>query len=242
MNLNLRRTATGAALALAILFGVTVATAQAQYRDYDYRGYGYDDQARWSKDRVKDYAFKLGYHEGYSEVRDARERGFRGNYRDMRGYRNDTNGYLGWMGHRDDYRDAYRKGYELAYRDFVSGRERRYGREDVERILGGNLKETYGDDRYRDYDDRYRGGSRGDYDYGRDQGDVFRIAEQSGYRDGLRRGEDDRRHNHSFDYSRDGRYRDALNGYRSEYGSRDRYRDAYRQGYRRGYEEAYRRY
>jgi hypothetical protein len=241
---NIGRIVTGAALGLVVMLGVTLATAQAQYRNYDDRG-GYDDQARWSKERTKDYAFKLGYHEAYSEARDARERGFRGSYRDMPGYHNDTNGYLAWMGHRDDYRDAYRKGYESAFKDVWSGRERRYGRDDVERVLGGRLKDTNDDDRYyddrenRNYDDRYDKGDRRDYDWRDGQGDAYRVAEQNGYRDGYRHGEEDRSHHRGFNYEHSDRYRDALSGYRSEYGSRDRYRNAYRDGYQRGYSEGF---
>jgi hypothetical protein len=239
---SFRRTVTGAALGLAMMLGITVATAQAQYRDYDYRGGQYNNQERWSKERTRDYAFKLGYHQGYSETRDAFEWGNRRSVRDMSGYHNDTNGYLGWMGYRDDYRNAYRKGFEQAFNDFRSGRERRYGRNDVERALGDRLKDVYIDDRgyedprgrrddYRNYDDRSYGG----------RGDVYGMAQQNGYRDGLRQGEDDRQHRRNFDYERQSRYRDALSGYRSEYGDRDRYRDAYRDGFRRGYSEGFRR-
>jgi len=237
----------GAALGLVVMLGVSVAEVQAQYRDYDGRG-EYDDQVRWSKERTKDYGFKLGYHQSYSEARDARERGFRGSYRDMPGYRNDTNGFLAWMGYRDDYRDAYRKGYESGFRDLFSGRERRYGRNEVEQALGGRLKDTYDDDRTyddrnygdRNYDDRYHRDDR--RDYGRNgQSDVYRIAEQNGYRDGYRHAEDDRSHHRGFSYEHSDRYRDALSGYRSEYGNREQYRDAYRDGYKRGYSEAFRR-
>lgn len=240
MNRKSLRIISGAGMGLAMML-VTIATAQAQYRDYDYRGGSYD-QVRWPRERTKDYAFKLGYHQSYSETRDALEGGFRGSYRDLPGYRNDANGHLAWMGYRDDYRDAYRRGFESGFRDASSRRERRYGRDDVERVLGQRLKDAYPDegDYYRDGGGR---GGHGDYDDRRDwgRGNVSAIAQQNGYRDGVRHGEEDRQRRRGFDYEHDSRYRDALSGYRSEYGNRDRYRDAFREGYRRGYTEGFRR-
>jgi hypothetical protein len=250
MSLNsFKRTASGAALLLVC--GVMLSAAvQAQDRDYrNDRNSGQYGQGRWSRDRVRDFAFKLGYHTGYSEVRDTLQYGRR-SLRDIPGYRNDGNGYLTWMGYRDDYRGAYRKGFELAYDDFTHGRERRYNRTDVERVLGGNLKELYNDDRY-DRDDWYPG-RRDDRDRGRDgdrdrdrngrydRNEIYRLAQQNGYREGLRQGQDDSSRRRGFDYERDSRYRDALGGYRSEYGDRENYRRAYREGFRQGYEEGYR--
>ncbi len=233
----------GAALTLALMLGITVA-ASAQYRNYDDRYYRYDDQVRWSKERTQDYAYKLGYHNAYTEARRAYENGYRVSYRDMPGYRNDTNGYLAWMGHQSDYRSAYRRGYEAGFNDSLAGRPRRYNRQDVERVLGADLEETYEDPYYRN-DPYYRGGrNRGhddDYRYGRyGRSDIYRIAQQNGYRDGLRHGEEDRSRRRGYDYSHSDRYRDATSGYRSEYGDREAYRQGYRDGYRRGYDEGYR--
>ena len=256
---SLRRVVSGTVLAVAL--GVLLsASAMAQYRDYQDDRYRYDDrygqygtQGRWSKDRVRDYALKLGYHQGYSQVRDAMQYGGRRSVRDIPGYRDDDNGHLAWMGYRDDYRSAYRRGFEMAYDDFMHNRPRRYNREDVERVLGGNLKETYNDDRYDRYDRNDRGGywdrDRNDRDdrydrnghYGRvDRNELYRVAQQNGYREGLRHGQDDAYRRRDFNYEHDSEYRDATSGYRSEYGNRDEYRRAFREGYRQGYEEGYR--
>lgn len=251
----LRRVVSGAALML--VFSVLLSTAaQAQNRDYQDDRYGrndrngqYGSQGRWSRDRVRDYALKLGYHTGYSEVRDSMQSGRR-SLRDIPGYRNDGNGYLTWMGYQSDYRSAYRRGYELAYDDFTHNRERRYNRSDVERALGGNLKQVYNDDRY-DRDDWYPGRRDDrDRDQGRDwnrdrdgrndRNEVYRVAQQNGYREGLRQGQDDASRRRSFNYENDSRYRDASSGYRSEYGNREDYRRAFREGFRQGYEEGYR--
>ena len=244
MKLNqLRSTISGAALTLALVFGVMIASsasAQAQYRDYNGQN-GYRQE--WPTDRVRDYAMKLGYHNAYTEAEREVRAGHRPNYRNMPGYRDDDNGYLSWMGHRDDYRAAYRRGYEMGFNESLQGRSRRFDRDDVERVLGGDLERTYeGEPRYRGRDWGNRRDNRGRDDYrdgGRDN--IYRIAQQNGYNDGLRSGEEDRSRRRGADYQRNSRYRDAMSGYRSEYGNRDQYRQAYREGFSRGYDEGYRR-
>jgi hypothetical protein len=254
------------AMAFMMLLGVGVmANAQSaygQYRQDDryrnqddrYGRYGDDDRVRWTKDRTREYAFLLGYHQAYSESRDLRERGYRGSFKDVPGYRNDTNGFLTWMGYRDDYRDRYRRGYEDGFKDAQNLRERRYDRDDVERVLGARLKDVYGNG--NDYDDDRWGRGRNDRNgrdrddrYGRDRDDrngrynrqeIIRIAQQNGYQDGLRRGQEDRRYNRGNSSDRANEYRDGLKGYRSEYGDRNAYQQGYRDGFRRGYDEGYR--
>jgi hypothetical protein len=245
---NSIRSLTVSTFALVMLFGFGLtagANAQGRYDgryDQDRNGYGRnDDRVRWNKDRTRQYAYLLGYHNAYSEGRDAAERGFRGNFKDSQGYRNDLNGFLAWMGYRDDYRDRYRKGYEDGFKDAQSRRARRYDRDDVERVLGGNLKEVYGNG--RDYDDRWdRDRDRGrDNRGGRyDRQEVYRIAQQNGYQDGLRSGQEDRRYNRRGEYLNTNEYRNGLSGYRSEFGDRNAYQQGYRDAFRRGYEEGYR--
>ena len=237
---NFGKTIGGAALTLAMMLGITMASgtsAQAQYRNND--RYGYGQQATWPKERTRDYAYKLGYHNAYTEARREYNSGSRASYRDMPGYRNDTNGYLDYMRYRDDYRSSYRKGYEQGFNDSMNNRARRYDRGDVERVLGRDLERTYDDDNDRDY--RRGSGGYNDRDYRGGRNDVFRIAQENGYRDGLRQGQDDLNRRRRYDYNDDSRYRDASNGYRSEYGNRDEYRRAYREGFKNGYEDGYRR-
>ncbi|HKG21545.1 MAG TPA: hypothetical protein VKC34_06565 [Blastocatellia bacterium] len=247
---NLRRTIGGAALTLAMLAGIgfaTSGTAQAQYRRYDDR---YNDQVRWDSNRTKQFAFLLGYHNAYTEGKEAADRGYRPNFRDMPGYRNSDNGYKSWMGHDDTYRENYRKGYETGFKDGQERRGRRYDRNDVERALGDSLKNVYGDDRYDRYDDRdNRGNGRWDdrrddrdgrYDRN-DRNQIIRMAQQNGYNDGIRRGQEDRSRRRGNQADRASEYRDGMRGYRSEYGDRNIYRQAYREGFMRGYDEAYRR-
>ena len=249
MKINeLRRKISGAALMLAMMLGVTIAasaTAQAQFPRYDDRYGRYDDnQVRWSRDRERQYAYTLGYHNAYTEGRD---RGRSMDYRQSQTYRNNDNGYRPWMGDMNTYRDNYRRGAEAGFKDGESGRARRYDRQDVERLLGARMVDVYGesddnDGWWRDNDrGRWNDRDRWDDRNGRnDRNNAHRIAQENGYRDGLRHGQDDRNHNRRFDYQDSGDFRDASRGYRSEYGNRDAYRNAYREGFRRGYDEGYR--
>jgi hypothetical protein len=221
--------------------------------DQNRDGYGRynndDDRVRWEKDRTRQFAYFLGYHTAYSEGRDATERGFRGSFRDSQGYRNDTNGFMTWMGYQSDYRDRYRRGYEDGFKDAQSRRARRYDRDDVERVLGANIKDVYGNGRDDDRWDRNRdrgGRGRDDRDgrYNNDgrynDRDYRNLAQQNGYQDGLRSGQEDRRYNRRSDYRNTNEYRNGSGGFRGEYGDRNSYQQEYRDAFRRGYEEGYR--
>jgi len=140
---EMKRTATGiAALALAIGILMTAAPAQAQYRSYDDRnGYGgYDGRAQWSIERMRDYALKLAYHNAYTDAQRDYNGRSRFGFRDMPGYQTDGNGYLAWMGNRDDYRAAYRRGYEAGFIDSIESRPRRYDRAAVLIVGTGTIR------------------------------------------------------------------------------------------------------
>lgn len=68
------------------------------------------------------------------------------------------------------------------------------------------------------------------------------AAYDEGYQRGTRAGEDDSRRGRPFSYVDQSDYRRADAGYRSQYGSRDRYRDDFRFGYQAGYRDGYQRY
>ena len=72
--------------------------------------------------------------------------------------------------------------------------------------------------------------------------DVYRIAQDQGYRDGLDHGAEHAREGKRYDPESTRHYKDATSGYRSEYGNKDAYKQAYREGFRQGYDEGYRRY
>jgi hypothetical protein len=82
---------------------------------------------------------------------------------------------------------------------------------------------------------------RDDRDYRRGGGDVYRRAQDNGFRDGVYTGEKDAQQRESYNPERSHYYRNATYGY-DNYGSRNEYRRAYRDGFVRGYSDGYRRY
>jgi flagellar biosynthesis/type III secretory pathway protein FliH len=139
---------------------------------------------------------------------------------------------------------------------------RRYGEDDGRRgrAFGLEVHVVYrsGDRGYQSrYGSReaYRGAFRRGFASGyRDGYDSFRARTQRpgrqrgyqepayarGFSDGYRRGVDDGRDGDRYDPVGHRDYREADQGYHSEYGSRDAYRNNYRAGFRPGYEEGYR--
>jgi hypothetical protein len=90
--------------------------------------------------------------------------------------------------------------------------------------------------RDRDRDRDNRGYGRGGY------GNVYRIAQDRGYQDGLNTGANDARRGQNYDPQRSHYYRNANYGYDSSYGNREAYRQAYRSGFVSGYREGFQRY
>jgi hypothetical protein len=110
---------------------------------------------------------------------------------------------------------------------------------------------VYEDDRYEDRTGNRRGNGpldvirdrirnrypNGNYPTGSSA--TYNTAFDSGYRDGLEKGREDRGDNDSFDPVRHSWYRSGDRGYNSRYGSRDQYKLAYRDGFEAGYEQGY---
>ena len=124
------------------------------------------------------------------------------------------------------------------YRRNRERRDDRYGRNgDYRRNDGG-----YG--RNGDYgrnDDGY--GRNGGY--GRNNGygnNVYRYAQEQGYRDGLNEGADRARSGQRYDPQGERDYKKATSGYNSSYGNKGSYKQAYRDGFLRGYQEGFRQY
>jgi flagellar biosynthesis/type III secretory pathway protein FliH len=83
--------------------------------------------------------------------------------------------------------------------------------------------------------------------FGQDRDDYYRgnarqIAYDNGYREGMDHGQQAARSNRPFNLEREKDYRNADEGYRREYGNKDRYRDDFRRGFAEGYRQAYGRY
>src|SRR5437868_2333422 len=82
------------------------------------------------------------------------------------------------------------------------------------------------------------------YPYGRDRYgyDVYQIARDQGYRDGVDHGAEHAREGSRYNPEGTRHYKDATSGYRSSYGNKDAYKQAYREGFRQGYDEGFNRY
>jgi hypothetical protein len=87
-----------------------------------------------------------------------------------------------------------------------------------------------------------------DRDYGRDRSSrsygnqMYRIAQDYGYRDGVNRGAEDARDRDRYAPEKAGDYKKATNGYDSDFRNKEGYKQAYRDAFRRGYDEGYNRY
>ena len=71
--------------------------------------------------------------------------------------------------------------------------------------------------------------------------DVERRAYDSGYREGIKKGDEDSRRGRAFSFQRHDDWRDADDGYHRDYGDREFYRRVYRRGFETGYSEAFNR-
>jgi len=87
-------------------------------------------------------------------------------------------------------------------------------------------------DRRNDRDDR------NDDRNNRFRNDLYRVAQENGFRDGRVYGREDRRDRDRDNLQRSREYKKATNGYYSRLGSKNDYRNAYRQAFLEGYNVA----
>ena len=71
--------------------------------------------------------------------------------------------------------------------------------------------------------------------------EARRTAYDNGYREGIKEGEKDARRGDRFEFRDERTFRDGDNGYRRQFGDRERYRQSFRSGYAAGYSDAYQR-
>jgi hypothetical protein len=245
------------ALMLTFMIGIGLAAsapAEAQWRNGQWRnGQGRNDgRGRWDENRTRQAGVIYGYLMGYRNGAFVLRNGYRVNMRDLDDYRDDSQGWISGMHFRDEYRSSFRRGFELGFRDAQSNRQRRYTRNDLERVLDDTIRNVYGQNSLDDDDWERRNRDRWNDRYGRndrdwrdrdgrfDRNEISRIAQQNGYREGLEQGREDRARRRSFDVDNSSEYRNALIGYRSEFGDRSFYQQAFREAFRRGYNEGYR--
>ena len=116
------KNAFGYLLAFFLLFGVlTVASssAQAQWRDRDRDGR--DDRYDRRDDRYRNNGYEIARQQGYSYgmntgAADA-QRGQSYNPQRSKYWRNASEGYNGYYGNRDQYRQVFRSAFEQGYRE-----------------------------------------------------------------------------------------------------------------------------
>lgn len=140
------------------------------------------------------------------------------------------------------------RGQDKKAEKFKNGHDARDGRWDG-RGPRGNRDDRYDDDdddRYYNDDDRNddyryrrnrRTGNNGGYS---GSTEARRQAQNIGYEEGYRAGQDDRARGRGYDLDSHSTYRDATAGYNNSYGDIEYYRNNFREAYRQGYEEGYR--
>jgi hypothetical protein len=94
--------------------------------------------------------------------------------------------------------------------------------------------DRYRDDRYRD--DRYRD------DRYRDRNYNYQAARQQGYSYGLNVGASDAQRGQRFDPQRSRYWKNATEGYNSNYGNKGQYKQIFRDAFEQGYREGFQRY
>jgi hypothetical protein len=165
-------------------------------------------------------AYSDGYRDGARAGGDDARDGRRYEYQRHRDYRS-ASGYGRGNGGRNDEADRYRAGFVAGYRDgYYSGGGRGSGA--VRRGPAPWYGSTPGVRRPSGY-----------------PGVSDDIGYSNGFEEGYRRGTDDGRDRDRYDPRRHGRYRDADQGYRREYGPKGVYEVSYRRGFERGYDQGY---
>ena len=97
----------------------------------------------------------------------------------------------------------------------------------------------YGRDRDYQRDDRYRRDDR----YGRyGNNNIYQVARQQGYSNGLGTGAADAQRGKSYDPQRSRYWKNATDGYDSSYGNKGQYKQIFRDAFVQGYREGYQRY
>lgn len=222
-HLNSRLVRMSLVFSLAVGVGLAMSTtANAQYDRYGY------DIYRIARDQ--------GYRDGIDHGAEHAREGHRYDPQGTSHYKDATSGYHSSYGNKDVYKQAYREAFRQGYDEGFRRDSGAYGRS-----RRSNDPYYRNDDPYYGNDNPYYRNSR-NRDYGGYRNDVYRIAQDQGYRDGVDHGAEHAREGKRYNPESARHYKDANNGYRSEYGNKDAYKQAYREGFRQGYDEGYRRY
>jgi hypothetical protein len=96
--------------------------------------------------------------------------------------------------------------------------------------------------RDRNYDPYRRDRTYDPYGRNRDYYNTFEIARQQGYSYGLNVGAADAQRGQSYKPQRSRYFKDADQGYRSDFGNKGQYKQVFRDAFVQGYREGYQRY
>ncbi len=132
--------------------------------------------------------------------------------------------------------DDYNRDQRRERRD--ERRERRDDRRDRRDDRRDNRNDDYygnNNDNYGNNNDNY-GNNNGNYNNGYGN-NLYRMAQQYGYRDGVNKGQEDAREGH-YNPQNTNIYKNGLNGYDGR-GNREAYRQAYRQAFLQGFDRGY---
>jgi len=230
--------------------------------DHGYRD-SFGDREQYRREYRE--AFRQGYEEGY-RGRPGRSGGY-GRPEDRSGLPGYPYGQGGTTSYETSRNNGYRDGFEKGRNDAQDGRSYNLDRHDDYREADHGYRDSFGDrEQYRReyreafrqaYDDGYRGrgwrfggtppqdpttpryGSEPRVPVGPRSGSSD-VAQNTGYRDGLEKGQNDARQGKSYNLERHDAYKEADHGYQSSIGSKEDYKQQYREAFRRGYEEGYR--
>lgn len=110
-------------------------------------------------------------------------------------------------------------------------------------LIAFSAAEGHAQYRDRDYNQDRRDDRRDDrYDRnGNSRREMYRVAQQNGFRDGQAQGRDDRRDRDRYNPQKAKDYKRATNGYDSRWRDKDDYKRAYRQAFIEGYNQSYNR-
>lgn len=125
-------------------------------------------------------------------------------------------------------------------------RQQQRQREEQRRARQEQQRQNRNDDGYGNNggynrNDGYYGNGGGGYGNNGNYNNLYRIAQQNGYNDGLRKGAEDARERHN-NPTGTSDYKRATNGYNSSYGNKEGYKQAYRQAFLQGFSEAQNQY
>jgi hypothetical protein len=210
-------TTVGVAITAIIAFSATalVQRTAAQSRDQ-----GRDSQYAGSLD-ARQHGYEHAYRDGADRARQDRER--RASYSlKENDYQSGARGYERAFGDKAEYMQGYREGYKRGYDDVFNGRAGQYSQLYGRPQSGGRMT------------------SRDDDVYAQRPYSATDMAFDTGYRDGLTIGQQDRGRRGRSNYRENDSYRNADLGYRSSYGDRDDYKVQFRDGFERGYEDGFR--